>query len=335
MPGLGEGSVSRREGGMKALLIEDSLTSATLIAHQLRAIGIEPLLAKEGEEGIELFKAHRPDLVLLDVILPGMDGFEVAKRIRQLEQHGEWTPVIFLSARTGDDDLQRGIEVGGDDYLFKPISAIVLAAKVRAMQRISQMRYSLVVLTRRLDDANRELQRLSSIDGLTGIANRRQYDTVLVREWRRAQRRGASIALIVCDVDHFKRYNDYFGHQAGDECLRRVASALAGQAKRPADLAARYGGEEFAVILPDTDAEGAMLVAEGMRIAVGELEMAHAPNAVLPHVTISLGVAAAVPPREAPTPGSLMAAADAALFEAKRAGRNRALLAQPVQASGG
>ncbi|GAA5185020.1 diguanylate cyclase [Niveibacterium umoris] len=317
---------------MKALLIEDSLTSATLIAHQLRAIGIEPLLAREGEEGIELFKAHRPDLVLLDVILPGMDGFEVAKRIRQLEQHGEWTPIIFLSARTGDDDLQRGIEVGGDDYLFKPISSIVLAAKVRAMQRISQMRYSLVVLTRRLDDANRELQRLSSIDGLTGIANRRQYDAVLIREWRRAQRRSAPIALVVCDVDYFKRYNDHFGHQGGDECLRQVARALAGQAKRPADLVARYGGEEFAVILPDTDAEGALLVAEGMRIAVNELELPHAPAAGQPFVSISLGVAAAVPPREAPTPGSLMSAADAALYEAKRLGRNRVLLAQPLQA---
>ncbi|MCX9157085.1 diguanylate cyclase [Niveibacterium sp. 24ML] len=312
---------------MKALLIEDSLTSATLIAHQLRAIGIEPLVAREGEAGIELFKAHRPELVLLDVILPGMDGFEVAKRIRQLEQHGEWTPIIFLSARTGDDDLRRGIEVGGDDYLFKPLSSIVLAAKVRAMQRISQMRYSLVVLTRRLDDANRELQRLSSIDGLTGIANRRQYDATLIREWRRAQRRGAPIALVVCDVDYFKRYNDHFGHQGGDECLRRVAACLAGQVKRPADLVARYGGEEFAAILPDTDAEGAMLVAEGMRIAVNEMALAHAPAAGQPFVTISLGAAAAVPPREVSTPAALLALADAALYEAKRNGRNRAQLA--------
>lgn len=333
MTGLMDGSpVFRREGGMKALLIEDSLTSATLIAHQLRAIGIEPLVAREGEEGIELFKAHRPDLVLLDVILPGIDGFEVAKRIRQLEQHGEWTPIIFLSARTGDDDLQRGIEVGGDDYLFKPISSIVLAAKVRAMQRLSQMRYSLVVLTRRLDDANRELQRLSSIDGLTGIANRRQYDSTLVREWRRAQRRSSSIALVVCDVDHFKRYNDHFGHQGGDECLRQVAACLAEQAKRPADLVARYGGEEFAAILPDTDAEGALQVAEAMCRAVYELALPHAPTADLPNVTISLGVAAAVPPREAPTPGALMASADAALYEAKRLGRNRALIAQSLLA---
>jgi PleD family two-component response regulator len=126
-------------------------------------------------KGIELFKQERPDLILLDIIMPGMDGFEVARRIRQLEQSGEWT-IIFLTARTGDADLEKAISVGGDDYLIKPVSETVLAAKVKAMQRIAQMRYSLLVLTRKLDDANQELTRLSSLDGLTGIANRRQFD---------------------------------------------------------------------------------------------------------------------------------------------------------------
>lgn len=313
----------RLRDGLKALLIEDSLTSATLICHQLRSIGIEPLLAHDGEEGIALFKQHRPALVLLDVILPGMDGFETAKRIRQLEQHGEWTPILFLSARTGDEDLQRGIEVGGDDYLFKPISGIVLAAKVRAMQRIAQMRYSLVVLTRRLDEANRELQRLSSIDSLTGIANRRQFDETLLREWRRAQRRGLSIALLVCDVDFFKHYNDHFGHQGGDECLRRIATTLRDQVRRPADLVARYGGEEFAIVLPETDAAGAMIVAEALRGAIEALHLAHAPSSGQAHVTISLGLSATVPGPANVSPQALITGADAALYEAKRGGRNR------------
>ncbi|WP_417066892.1 diguanylate cyclase [Niveibacterium terrae] len=315
-------ALKRLREGLKALLIEDSLTSATLICHQLRSIGIEPLLAHDGEQGIELFKQHKPALVLLDVILPGMDGFETAKRIRQLEQHGEWTPIIFLSGRTGDEDLQRGIEVGGDDYLFKPISGIVLAAKVRAMQRISQMRYSLVVLTRRLDEANRELQRLSSVDSLTGIANRRQFDEALLREWRRALRKKLSIALLVCDVDFFKHYNDHFGHQGGDECLRRIATSLSEQVKRPTDLVARYGGEEFAIVLPDTDAEGARRVAEAMRSAIEAMHLAHAPSSGMPWVTISLGLAAAVPEAGNVSPLRLLEAADAALYEAKRAGRN-------------
>jgi PleD family two-component response regulator len=127
----------------------------------------------------------------------------------------------------------------------------VLAAKVRAMQRIAQMRYSLLVLTRKLDDANQELTRLSSLDGLTGIANRRQFDETLLREWRRLCRQGKPLSMLLCDVDYFKQFNDAYGHQVGDECLKAVARTL--QAVLPADLVARYGGEEFAVILPDTD----------------------------------------------------------------------------------
>lgn len=177
---------------MKALVIEDTVTSATLVCHQLRKMGLEPTHAKDGSLGIEAFKASRPDLILLDIIMPGMDGFEVARRIRQLERDGEWTPIIFLTARTSDEDLQRGIEVGGDDYLAKPVSEAVLGAKVRAMQRIAQMRYSLLVLTRKLDDANSELRRLSSVDGLTGIANRREFDETLLREWRRNSLRSSA-----------------------------------------------------------------------------------------------------------------------------------------------
>ncbi len=189
---------------MKALLIEDTLTSATLVSHQLRKIGIEPIVARNGETGIELYQQERPDLILLDIIMPGMDGFEVARRIRQLEQFGEWTPIIFLTARTSDADLERAISVGGDDYLIKPVSGTVLAAKVRAMQRIAQMRFSLLVLTRKLDDANQELIRLSSLDGLTGIANRRQFDETLLREWRRLGRQGRPLSMLLCDVDCFK-----------------------------------------------------------------------------------------------------------------------------------
>ena len=193
----------------------------------------------------------------------------------------------------------------------------------RAMQRIAQMRYSLVVLTRRLDEANRELQRLSSIDSLTGIANRRQFDETLLREWRRAQRRGLSIALLVCDVDFFKHYNDHFGHQGGDECLRRIATTLRDQVRRPADLVARYGGEEFAIVLPETDAAGAMIVAEALRGAIEALHLAHAPSSGQAHVTISLGLSATVPGPANVSPQALITGADAALYEAKRAGRNR------------
>lgn len=307
---------------MKALIVDDALTSAMLVCHLLRKMGIEPLSANEGLVGIELFKEQRPDLVLLDVDLPGVDGYEVAKRIRQLERDGEWTPIIFLTSRLNDKDLERGIAVGGDDYLVKPVSEIVLNAKVRAMQRIAQMRYSLVLMTRRLDEANRELLRLSSVDGLTGIFNRRQFDESLLREWSRAGRCSASLSLLMCDVDFFKQFNDLYGHQAGDECLKEVARVLQSRVRRPADLLARYGGEEFSVILPDTDAEGAFKVAEAMREGVAQLGLGHGGSQE-GKVSISIGLAAVVPKPGGVTAEALLAAADSALYRAKKNGRNR------------
>jgi diguanylate cyclase (GGDEF)-like protein len=317
---------------MKALVIEDTVTSATVICHLLERMGLQPLHARDGEQGIEAFKRERPDLVLLDIVLPGLDGFEVARRIRQLEKDGEWTPIIFLSARASDEDLAHGINVGGDDYLVKPISELVLKAKVRAMQRIAQMRYSLLVLTRKLDEANRELTRLSEVDGLTGIANRRCFDETLLREWRRAARKGAPISLLIADVDHFKDFNDGYGHQLGDECLKKVAHGLKACLHRSTDLAARYGGEEFAVVLPDTDAFGAAGVAETMRSAVADLQIGHAFSPVATHVTISIGIATAAPGRSDEQGHRVLTQqADQALYRAKHAGRNRSMQAEPGQ----
>ena len=313
---------------MKALVIEDTVTSATLVCHQLRKMGLEPTHAKDGSLGIEAFKASRPDLILLDIIMPGMDGFEVARRIRQLERDGEWTPIIFLTARTSDEDLQRGIEVGGDDYLAKPVSEAVLGAKVRAMQRIAQMRYSLLVLTRKLDDANSELRRLSSVDGLTGIANRREFDETLLREWRRVIRSGRPLSLLVADVDYFKQFNDGYGHQVGDECLKAVARSMQSELKRPSDLLARFGGEEFVVVLPETDIQGAAAVSESMRRAVEAMGITHRHAPVPGVVTVSVGVASLVPDRER-RPEALIEAADKALYEAKRGGRNRVTIKMP------
>jgi len=306
---------------MKALVIDDALTSAMLICHLLRKMGIEAMPASEGPAGIELFKEQRPDLVLLDVNMPGMDGYETAKRMRQLERDGEWTPIIFLTSHTSDEDLEHGIAVGGDDYLVKPVSEIVLSAKVRAMQRIAQMRYSLVVLTRRLDEANRELVRLSSVDGLTGISNRRQFDEVYAREWARAMRSSTALSVLMCDVDYFKQYNDLYGHQAGDECLREVAGVLQSCVRRPADVVARYGGEEFSVVLPDTDIDGAFSVADTMRQGVAGLDISHGGGKD-GKVSISIGVARVVPQKGANTKESLLLAADTALYAAKQKGRN-------------
>jgi diguanylate cyclase (GGDEF)-like protein len=306
---------------MKTLVIEDSNSSLKILCHYIEKMGITPIPAGTGTLGVDLFMSEHPDLVLLDIVLPDIDGFEVARRIRQMERPGDWTPIIFLTSLNKDEDLEKGIAAGGDDYLHKPVSDVVLGAKIRAMQRIIQMRQSLLVLTRKLDTANHELKRLASLDGLTGIANRRHFDEVLEREWRRAMRQGTELSILMCDIDFFKQYNDTYGHLEGDECLRQVANAFVAATDRGGDLIARYGGEEFAVVLPETSLGGALFVAERMKLAIAQLKLANS-GSPFGHVTASFGIASAVPMPET-TPLSLVDAADRALYQAKGEGKNR------------
>lgn len=305
---------------MKTLVIEDSASSRRMLCGHIGRMGIGVQEAGSGNAGIELFLAERPDVVLLAVELDDLDGFSVCRRIRQLEPPGEWTPIVFLIAAGDDAALQRGVAAGGDDFLSLPVSEVALGVKLRAMQRLLQMRQSLLVITRKLDTANQELQRLASLDSLTGAANRRYFDAALEREWRRSMREGSTLSVVMIDIDLFKQFNDTYGHPAGDECIRRVADALAADLDRGGDLLARYGGEEFAALLPGTTLGGASFVAERMRAAVAALGLTHA-GSPRGSVTASFGVACgvAMPETAAET---LLAAADRALYRAKAAGRN-------------
>ncbi|MDQ7990060.1 MAG: diguanylate cyclase [Candidatus Dactylopiibacterium sp.] len=310
---------------MKALVIDDSLTTSLLLCQQLQRLGLDARVARDAAQGLALFSEDRPDLVFIDAVLAGQDAFELARSLRALEGEGEWAPIILLTATLDEERLERGIAAGCDDFLVKPVAEVVLHAKVRSMQRMTQMRYSLVVLSRRLAEANRELLRMSTEDGLTGLANRRRFDDALSREWARAVRSGQSLALLMMDVDQFKPYNDLYGHLAGDECLRRLGAVLASAGRRPADLAARYGGEEFAMILPETTEEGAALVAQDIRRRLAELSLAHA-GAENGRVTLSIGVACTAPREAMGDALALVAAADRALYLAKQGGRDCVLL---------
>lgn len=305
---------------MKILVVEDSRSAYHLPVEQMERLGVTTLSAATGDDALEKFARTRPDLVLLDLSLPDMDGYLFAQRIRATETPGEWTPIIFLSSRDDEASIEKGIAAGGDDYLLKPVSEIVLGAKIRAMQRIVLMRSSLIGLTRKLDAANQELVRISSSDGLTGVANRRYFDETISIEWRRARRHSNSIAMMMCDVDYFKLYNDTYGHQAGDDCLRRIARVIRQNTERPSDIVARYGGEEFAVVLPETTIGGALIVAEKIRQAIRELNIEHAssPGGL---VTLSIGLASAAPGFDNP-PEDLIQATAKALLRAKRQGRD-------------
>ncbi len=307
---------------MRILLVDDTRTDRMIMNAYLKKLEHEIIVGENGEQAIDLYRKCKPDLVLLDVIMPVMDGHEVARRIRALK--GEWVPIIFLSARTNAGDIAAGIEAGGDDYLTKPVDQTVLAAKMRAMQRIAAMRQRLLDVSTELESANAALQRLVDVDGLTGLANRRHLDRHLAQEAGRCARYKQPLSVIMADVDHFKTFNDLFGHLAGDDCLVSVSRVFEMGIKRSSDLAARYGGEEFCLVLPDTSAHAAQEKAEEIRLAVEALGITHAGTSVSSEVvTLSLGVATRVP-KPGISPETLLLEADKALYHAKKAGRNKA-----------
>ena len=306
---------------MKILIVEDSRTDLAVLRQYVEQAGATALCAENGEAALLLFEQNRPDLILLDIVLPGMDGLAVARQVRALENGNDWTPIIFLSSLGKDADIEQGIAAGGDDYLLKPVSAIILGAKIRAMRRLAEMRASLVALPRKLDAANQELIRIASSDGLTGVANRRYFDEALSLEWRRARRHSNPVALLMCDIDYFKAYNDTYGHLAGDECLRQVARSISRHSERPSDTVARFGGKKFAVILAETTIGGALMVAEKIRQGIRELNIAHDASP-FGHVTLSIGIVSAAPGFDNP-PDDLIAAAEKALQRAKQEGRDR------------
>lgn len=306
---------------LKVLVVEDSKVTMRVLCNYLGRMGITPLTAETGALAIDIYHREQPDIILLDAQLPDIDGFDVALKIRALEKVEDWTAIIFLTSMSKDEDLARGIEVGGDDYLMKPISEVVLKAKVIAMHRLVEMQRSLVRVTEQLNEANIQLQRLSATDGLTGIANRRMYDELAIREWRRCERMNKPLALVMIDVDHFKLFNDKYGHQAGDECLRKVAGQVGKVAPRATDLAARYGGEEFVLVLGETDTDGAKWIANRLRQQVSELNIPHYATESR-HVTISCGVASVVPEASL-TLEVLLKSADYALYQAKKSGRDQ------------
>ena len=305
---------------MKILVVDDSPTIRAAMTALLERMGHKVVEANDGAQALQIYRQDRPGLVLIDVVMPVMDGYEAARQMRETSAE-EWVPIIFLSSKEADQDLDRAIEAGGDDYLVKPVSFVVLNAKIRALQRIESMRNKQLEMSRDLAAANRELEKLSRQDGLTGIANRRYFDSYLVTELRRGVRDRQPLSLILSDVDHFKAYNDCYGHQAGDDCLRRVALALSSTSRRPADLAARYGGEEFAIVLPGTVSDGAVDVAKAVSRAIDGLAITHA-RAADQKITLSQGIVSLILEKETSSE-ELIQRADQALYQAKQQGRNR------------
>jgi diguanylate cyclase (GGDEF)-like protein len=305
---------------MKILLVEDSRAVAAVMSSRLAAFGHDVRLAENGKIALDMFRREAPDLVLMDVEMPVMNGFEAASRIRAIEaeQPWAWTPIIFLTATATDGNLITAIEAGGDDFMAKTVSEPVLHAKMKAMGRIALLRERLCV-------ANRKLDEMANRDGLTGLCNRRSLDLRLDAAWDIARQAGRPFGLLMVDIDNFKKYNDRYGHQAGDDCLRAVASALDAAATGGETFAARYGGEEFAVAAPGVPHDELAALARRLGDAVRGLAIPHEDNAQWGIVTLSVG--GAHRPVAGGTLAELFAEADACLYRAKQKGRNRIELA--------
>ncbi|WP_455220967.1 diguanylate cyclase [Kaarinaea lacus] len=311
------------------LLVDDQIMVAEGIRRMLDAEkDIDFHYCADPANAVQMAAQLKPTVILQDLIMPNIDGYTLVSSYRK-EGITSNIPVIVLSTKEDPHDKSAAFENGANDYLVKLPDKIELIARIRAhtkayltqLERDEAFR-KLGELQKELQRSNAELQKLTCLDGLTCIANRRRFDDFIRKECLRSARDETTIALILIDIDYFKLYNDNYGHLKGDECLQKVAAALQKAVQRPADLVARYGGEEFAVVLPSTDASGAIKIADSLRHAVEALELPHAYSPLTNIITISMGIACKVA-NEKTSPADLIEMADEALYEAKNAGRNQ------------
>ena len=290
----------------QTIMVVDDTPANIQILYELLGAEFQVVFASSGEEALELVHRNPPDLILLDILMPEIDGYGVCRKLKEDPILAE-IPVIFISALSEQADEILGLKLGAVDYISKPFNPEIVKLRVRNHLELKMCRDT--------------LRQISLRDGLTDLANRRALDQYLEKEWTRGRRNRSELSLVMIDVDHFKSYNDAYGHLGGDDCLRQVAGSLSAALARPGDFLGRFGGEEFACILPETGTEGAAVTAERLRCAVESLKIPHAGSPTAPVVTISLGAATVIPGNQ--NCHTLIDKADQLLYRAKAAGRNR------------
>jgi diguanylate cyclase (GGDEF)-like protein len=311
-------STPKPERRYRILVIDDNPETAELLRADCGDKPYEILAADGGEHGLQIAAAERPDLILLDLRMPGMDGIAVARALNSNAVTRN-IPVILLTAVRDVDAKVQAFEAGADDFINKPWQWEEVDARIATQLRRRRMQLSLELEVEDLSKANRELEDMLVLDEKTGLHNFREFQRRLRAEWQRAERYKIPLSLILFDLDHFKQVNDTLGHQAGDSALKEFATLVTGGA-RANDVAARYGGEEFAIILPHTDGEMALRVAERIRLAVKEFSFLEERNPT--HITVSGGVATYHSSPDIESVDDLVRAADVALYQAKDRGRD-------------
>lgn len=346
------------------LLVDDKIENLQFLKNVLTEAGYRVRPALDGELALRSVEAKHPALILLDIRMPGIDGFEVCRRLKA-DISTRDIPVIFASALADTEEKVKGFELGAVDYVTKPLNAKEVVIRVathlnlflaqqqlqlqnqqlrEAIEQAEAANRALLIAEQKLATysenlerevaertlalakANQKLRELSELDELTGIANRRKFDDIWQYECNRVSRLGTTLAVIMVDIDHFKDYNDYYGHQSGDVCLQQVAKTMESKVQRTSDLVARYGGEEFVVVLSGIAEVDARQMAESIRASVESLAIPHLKNTAAPVVTISLGLAF-WSTNTKHNSYTLLAEADSRLYQAKRAGRNQVVYA--------
>jgi two-component system chemotaxis family response regulator WspR len=311
------------------LLVDDQAMIAEAVRRALASEeDIEFHYCQDPTKAIKLATDINATVILQDLVMPDIDGLMMVRYFR-VNKATTKIPIIVLSTKEEASIKSEAFKLGANDYMVKLPDKIEMIARLRyhsqayiSLLERDEAFKALEESKAKLAEANHTLQKLSSMDGLTGIANRRSFDETLKKEWGRAMRNEKSIGLIMIDIDFFKFYNDHYGHQGGDDCLRKVATTLESAMHRETDFLARYGGEEFSAILPDTELKGAIKVAEEMRFAINDLRVEHAKSKVSDIVSISSGVSAVIP-LQGMNQEIVIAAADQALYKAKEDGRDR------------
>ena len=315
------------------LIVEDDRNLCLVASVVLSQEGYQTEIVSNGERCLQICLDSIPDLILLDAMMPGMDGFACCEILH--EKLGEaCPPIVIITILDNEESVELAFEKGATEYVTKPINWSVLRRRIYrllktrwALQELQNRYHQAQILSQELAEANRQLEKLAAVDGLTQLANRRVFDQRLQEEWQRSRRHSSPLTVILCDIDYFKKYNDYYGHQAGDRCLKEIASILQESCQRAEDLAARYGGEEFAIILGSVTLEQATFITTTIR---QQLQKKAIPHASHPHseiITISMGIASIIPDATGKEE-DLVLQADRALYQAKAQGRDCTVLFQ-------
>ncbi|MBU0480852.1 MAG: diguanylate cyclase [Proteobacteria bacterium] len=318
------------------LVVDDSESIRGLLGSILHGEGYQNInFAGSAEEAFKLLgldssdhKYLDVDIILLDIVMPGMSGIEALRKIKSIDFFAD-VPVVMVTKVSEMKVLEEAFSAGAMDYIVKPAAETEFLSRVRSFLKLKHemderkaREKELLEVTDQLTRANNTLKRLSYIDGLTGVGNRRYFDELFGKEWGRARRESCHMGLILLDVDFFKVFNDQYGHQTGDECLKKVARKISSQLKRPVDFVARYGGEEFAVVLPQTDQAGVLFVAEAIRKGIAAIDFRDEHAEKIKGITVSMG-AGSIVPGKGQSGDDFLQAVDSALYQAKKNGRDR------------